>query len=319
MTDVAESGLLPLAHLSLDEQRTLREERVRDAFRKARLDVTVQPIVQSPRDIGARARIKLRTDRSGRLGFHRPGTHEWIQVPLEALARKELVEAAARVEAWTGARGSVELRSDGTRVVVVLEQPPAVDADALGGNVALGNRSLLGSTALDVGGLRVSPLSFYQVNLEVNALVVDMVDEELKRLSPAHLLDLYAGVGNLSARAVARGTPATLVEQDHSSTNDARVNCRGATIAVADAGRIKAGQHFFDVAILDPPRAGAPGVIQKLLVTRPRALIYLSCEPSTLARDVVPALASGYRLTRLQPFDMFPGTDHVETLAVVER
>jgi 23S rRNA (uracil1939-C5)-methyltransferase len=109
------------------------------------------------------------------------------------------------------------------------------------------------------------------------------------------------------------------VEQDRSSTADARVNCRGAEIVVADAGKLKAGAHFFDVAILDPPRAGAPGVIPRLLVTRPRALLYVSCEPTTLARDIAPAVAGGYRVSRVQPYDMFPGTDHVETFVVLER
>jgi 23S rRNA (uracil1939-C5)-methyltransferase len=317
MTDAAEAGLLPLAHLPVDEQLATREERVRTAFRNARLTVDVLPIVPSPRSTGARARMRLRADGRGRLGFHRPGSHEWVQIPLDALARPELVAEAARIEAWAGARGALELRSDGERVVVVLEQAPVVAPPA--GHMTVGGRTLVGDPVLQVGGLRVSPLSFYQVNLEINDAITAAVDQELARLAPNHLLDLYAGVGNLSARAVRRGQAATLIEQDRSSSSDARHNCRGARVVVADASRLRAGEHFFDVAILDPPRAGAPGVLPKLLVTRPRALVYLSCEPSTLARDLQPVVAAGYRVTRVQPYDMFPGTDHVETLVVVER
>ena len=79
------------------------------------------------------------------------------------------------------------------------------------------------------------------------------------------------------------------------------------------------GHRFFDVALLDPPRAGAQGLLQKLVVTRPRAIVYLSCDAVTLARDLRTVVGKGYRVERVQPYDMFPGTDHVETLAVLIR
>jgi 23S rRNA (uracil1939-C5)-methyltransferase len=82
---------------------------------------------------------------------------------------------------------------------------------------------------------------------------------------------------------------------------------------------MKAGEHFFDVAVLDPPRAGAPGVLERLLVTRPRAVVYLSCEPTTLARDLGAVVRAGYRITEAIPWEMFPGSDHVETLVLAER
>jgi 23S rRNA (uracil1939-C5)-methyltransferase len=317
---LVEAGLLPLAHLPRAEQIARAQARAAEALARGRLDVQVAPIVPSPRETGARARLKLRADDRGRLGFHRAGSHDWMQVPLDGLARPEVVAEAARVEAWGGARGEVELRSDGARVVTVLSVAPGRPIDALGvADVAQGARRLAGQPTLRIAGLRVSPLSFYQVNLEINEAIVSRVDAELQRLAPARLLDLYAGIGNLSARSVARGVAATLVELDKSSSGDARANCPGAEVLAQDAGKLKAGERFFDVALLDPPRAGAPGVIPRLLVTRPRAVIYLSCEPTTLARDLGPLAGAGYRFTTVQPYEMFPGTDHVETLVVAER
>ncbi len=320
MESLVEAGLLPLALLPRAEQRARAHARAAEALARGRLDVEVAPIVASPRETGARARLKLRADAAGRLGFHRAGTHDWMQVPLDALARPEVVAEAARIEAWGGARGEVELRSDGVRVTTVLSEAPARPIADLGeANVAQGPRTLAGRPTLRVGGLRVSALSFYQVNLEINEAIVARVDAELVRLAPSRLLDLYAGIGNLSARSVARGVAATLVEVDKHSSADARVNCPGAEVLAQDAAKLKAGERFFDVALLDPPRAGAPGVIPRLLVTRPRAVIYLSCEPTTLARDLGPLAAAGYRFTTVQPYEMFPGTDHVETLVVAER
>jgi tRNA/tmRNA/rRNA uracil-C5-methylase (TrmA/RlmC/RlmD family) len=312
MPTAAEAGVLPLADLPRDEQLARLEARVRDALRKGRIDVDVSPLFPSPRATGSRARVTLKSGPGRRLGFFRPGTHDWVEVPLDEIARPEVVAEAARIEGRVS--GEVEIRSDGDKVAVVLEH-----AADVGGNAYAKGRVLSGDPTLRVDGLRVSPMSFYQVNLEVNARIVADVDELLVRLAPARLLDLYAGIGNLSARAVARGVPATLVELDKWSVGDARVNCPGAEIVKGDAGKIAAGKYFFDVALLDPPRAGAPGVIPTLLTTRPRAVLYLSCEPATLARDLRPALQAGYRVTRVQPYDMFPGTEHVEVLAVLER
>lgn len=324
MTTPASAGVLPLADLSIEEQLARRQARVEEALRRGRIQADVRPIAPSPRAVGARARVKLRAGPEGRLGFFRPGTHEWVEVPLEEVARPEIAAEAARIAGRV--RGACELRSDGARVAVVVEQAADLDGDVFLGDLSddaggrrRRGRVLSGNPTLTIEGLRVSPASFYQVNLEMNTRIVADVDALLQELAPARLLDLYAGIGNLSARAVRRGVPTTLVENDPSSVADARVNAKGAEIVEADAGRLKAGERFFDVLMLDPPRAGAQGLLPRLAVTRPRAILYLSCEPTTLARDLGPVLAQGYRVERVQPYDMFPGTEHVETLVVLLR
>ncbi|MDP2310095.1 MAG: RsmD family RNA methyltransferase [Pseudomonadota bacterium] len=312
------AGILPLADIPYDEQLARREESVRDTMRRGHINADVRPIVPSPLPVGSRARVKLRVGPGGALGFSLPGSHTFVEVPLDELARPEVVAAAAALRGALKA-GEVEVRSDGTKVAIVLDSPAAVP-----GNVWSKGKVLSGHPRLRVLGLSVSPASFYQVNLEVNERIVHDVDQLLQELVPARLLDLYAGVGNLSARAVGRGIPATLVENEKSASADASYNLPAAEVLVQDAGRWVPGHRFFDVAVLDPPRAGAPGLLQKLLVTRPRAILYLSCDPVSLARDLRSvvssgAAAGGYRVERLQPYDMFPGTDHVETLAVLMR
>lgn len=298
---LALAGLLPLDDLPYADQLALREARVATALRNGRLEVDVRPIVASPLQTGARARVKLRGDARGRLGFHKPGSHEMVYPPLERLARPEIVAAAAEVEARGRVRGEIELRSDGQTVA----------ADKANAGLPTG--------ALWIDGLRVSAQSFSQVNLEVNRRVVDDVDQRLQALAPAGLLDLYGGIGNLSVRAARRGTPVVLVEREGAAVGDARLNLKGtgAKVLAKDALRFEPGEAFFDVAVLDPPRAGAPGLLQRIVVTRPRAILYLSCDPATLARDL--GTLKGYRIVEVQPYDMFPGTEHVETLVVLER
>ncbi len=302
--------VLPWHNVPYEEQLDRRQAMVASALQNARITVAVLPVIPSPRVTGSRARVKLRGGPDGTLGFHRPGTHDFVRVPLDAVARPEIVVTAERLESCGGVRGECEIRSDGGRTQVVADHPvPGFGPVAIRGK----------GPPLSVLGLRASPRSFYQVNLEVNERIVDDVDAVLQELAPIAILDLYGGIGNLTARAHRRGTTVTLVENEPSAVDDARHNLHGAAVEKKDAGRFSPGDFFYDVVVLDPPRAGAPALLPKLAVTRPRAILYLSCDPLTLARDIASVIPLGYGVDRVQPYDMFPGTEHVETLVVLTR
>jgi 23S rRNA (uracil1939-C5)-methyltransferase len=303
----------------------------------------------SPRASGYRARISLRTDREGRLGFTRPGTHDFVPAAHAPLARDRINAVLPALPPLRGL-GSLELRTDDERVVLSAWSPrkgkgarnrrnrgasgeTRAQLKALVGaipgldGVALDGGALAGSALLhpEVRGVRlhVGPASFFQVNLEVNATLVAAVVEHVAAAEPAGILDLYSGVGNLSLpMARETGAPVTLIESHPQATADARKAARAAGITVdaraANADRYQAGDAFFDVAVLDPPRAGAKGVLAQLVVTRPRRIVYVSCHAHALARDVREATRAGYRIRHLAVFDMFPQTPHVETLCVLE-
>lgn len=303
----------------------------------------------SPRASAYRARISLRVGRDGQLGFTRPGTHEPLPTAHAPLARAAIQPVLAGLPPLPGL-GGVELRTDDHRVVLSAWSPRkgrgarnrrnqgagAAARELLRGlvgrvpgldGVALDGRPLAGETVLhpQVHGerLHVGPASFFQVNPEVNAALVAAVVEQVQHAAPAGVIDLYSGVGNLSLPlARATGAPVVLIESHPQATADARKAARAAGLAIdaraADADRYQAGDAFFDVAVLDPPRAGARGVLAQLVVTRPRRIVYVSCHAHALARDVREATAAGYRITHLGVFDMFPQTPHVETLCVLD-
>lgn len=317
--DTPLKSILPWVDLPPDEQRAKKRSFVQTALSNRGLNCEVAPVVASPLQRGYRARVKLRSGPGGALGFHQPQSHEFVEVPLEDVAIAPVVELAKELKARGFLKEEAELRSDGKKAVLVLSQvlPKAFrDLPA----VAVNNKHAVGDCFLWIDGLRVSPLSFYQVNLEVNRLIREDVDRWLIDLAPARLLDLFAGMGNLSAKAIARGTPCTLLEKEGSACSDARFNFRGkphVEIIEGNAGKFTSGQTFFDVALLDPPRAGAPGLLPRLALTRPRAILYLSCDPVSLAKDL--GEIRGYDVAAVTPYDMFPGTDHVETLVVLLR
>lgn len=177
--------------------------------------------------------------------------------------------------------------------------------------------------------LRFHPLDFVQVNAEVNAALVARVAEELR---PAgRVLDLYCGLGNFTLAIASRGAAVTGVEGDPRLVERARENARRngldrtARFEAADLSAPDALAPFLaegvDRLLLDPPRSGAAEALRSLAGTRPpERIVYVSCRPESLARDVgwlVRAL--GYRLRTLALADMFPQTSHVETVATLER
>lgn len=313
------AGVLPWIDRPYEEELAFKQQTLSNALRLP----TPPTLHPSPRREGCRARIKLHGE-GGKLGFRQEKSHRLVEGDLSVMARPEIVTAAEALRGVGGFVGEVELRSDGEKVVQAFARPVPGRYLALAPSAVANTHSKHPSgqdAFLHVEGLRVSPQSFYQVNLEVNQQILADVDGWLQELAPSRLLDLYAGVGNLSARAIRRGVPTTMIEREGAATADARHNFRGHSVEILtqDAGKLQAGSVFFDVALLDPPRAGAPGLVQKLLLTRPRALIYLSCEPTNLGRDIAPALQAGYRLASVAGYDMFPGTDHLEALVVLVR
>jgi 23S rRNA (uracil1939-C5)-methyltransferase len=252
------------------------------------------------------------------------------------VARPEINAVLARMPPLPPEVRTVELRSDGNRVVVSLHAPGrgaspdlwAFQPEALGiAGLALNGGPRTGDcrSYLSVAGIdhAHSPSTFFQVNLAVNALLVQRVLEEVRASDPSGVLDLYAGAGNLSLPLAAEGTAVTLMEREGAALADARRTAERHGIPLEtvsqDVARFRGGDLFFDVALLDPPRAGAPGVMEELLLTRPKAILYASCNPKALARDTRPARKAGYTVSSLELFDMFPQTDHCEILCVLRR
>jgi len=183
---------------------------------------------------------------------------------------------------------------------------------------------------LDDYGVEIefAPTDFVQVNGELNAR---LVAHALTLLDPGpsdEVLDLYCGVGNFTlplARVAARVTG---VEGEEALVERARHNARRNTldnvdVHVADLngeiGILPWARRRYDLVLLDPPRAGASGVLPQLPVWRPRRVVYVSCDPATLARDAAVLVQEhGMRLRSAGIVDMFPHTAHVETVAVFE-
>jgi 23S rRNA (uracil1939-C5)-methyltransferase len=172
---------------------------------------------------------------------------------------------------------------------------------------------------------------FAQANAAGNVL---LVAEAMRALGPAgasaggRLLELYAGNGNFTFAAVRQGWVATTVESSLDPVELARRSAREAQVTgvrfiQGDAPRVaeavaREGQAF-DALLLDPPRAGARGIGAVAARSGARRVVYVSCDPATLARDVGELRAAGFLPTEATPVDMFPQTFHLEAVVVLVR
>jgi|GEM_PF-207765 len=174
------------------------------------------------------------------------------------------------------------------------------------------------------GGLRLkmSFRSFMQANWDVFQLLGKTVKEWLGNLKGQRILELYAGTGPLGISLASQGARVTCVEGNPFAIHDAResirvnkiIGCR-LRISSVESYLMTVQSGAYDVILLDPPRAGLNSkILDQLGVLQVPQLLYLSCDAPSFARDIKSLREKGYEIQRMQPFDMFPQTAHLETL-----
>ena len=349
----AQCGGCAYQHLDPAAQAALKESVLRDALRRAGTawegPIVVRP--SPPEGWRTRATLHVEQGRDGvRLGFHREASHDVVDIerclqlsaPMMAGARG-LRDALAARPGLARAVRDVELAEsfDGRRLVASLET--TLDPKEASGAASLGDavpsltglglvagegrrrRFLLlrGDAHVDatVHGLhlRAHVQSFFQANrFLVDALVQEVLDR-----TPAggSVLDLYAGVGLFALPLGRRAEEVRGLELSPNAVEDARANA-------AAAGLSHVRIHSGDVRemaelpprpderiVLDPPRTGAGADVVRMVAARkPASVVYVSCDPPTLGRDLKVFAAEGYAPDSIAAFDLFPDTFHVETV-----
>jgi 23S rRNA (uracil1939-C5)-methyltransferase len=295
-------GGCQLQHLTEAAQREAKVGFVRDALRRIGGADWSGPLPMLAADgFGYRLRARLAA-RGGRLGYHRADSHEVVDVERCPLLVPALDQALAAARA-----ARVPLPRE---LVLAAGDDGVAAAPALPG---LPDREL--RRRVGAHGYRLAAGAFFQANAQLlEALVAAAVPEGGGALA----LDLFAGVGLFTLPLAQRFARVVAIEADPAAVELLRANApANVEVVAADAAVWLARASFAeppDLALLDPPRAGAAGVLPALAAARARRIAYVACDPATCARDLAPLLAGGWRLQSVTALDLFPQTFHVETV-----
>ena len=192
---------------------------------------------------------------------------------------------------------------------------------------------LAGEDRLDeeLGGirLRISPQAFMQTNTEMAERLYGVAVEYAQLGGFERVYDLYCGIGTIGLLLAPRVAEVWGLEIVEDAVADAIANARLNEIENARffAGDVRLALRELvatagrpDVLIVDPPRAGlSQKVVRRMIETGPKRIVYVSCNPTTLAPNAAQLVEAGYALTRVRPVDMFPQTPHIECVALLER
>jgi len=335
-------------HLALEAQREAKRAVVIEQLRRVAglRDPAVPPVRPAPAPWAYRARITLAAE-GRRLGYHRLRSHALVEIDACPIAEPVLAAHLGAARAFADAlraplvRVTIAAAPGGVVLVARTAARPGPADRAATERLLVAQPSVRGAVVTDgevrlvVGDPTVrAPLEpglaievpadvFTQVNPAANQLLVATV-VGLVGAAP-RVLDLYCGAGNFALPLARRGARVRGVERDAAAVaaaraNAARLGLLGATFVAADVATALAAEPpgSADAVVLDPPRAGAAPALGALAALRAPRLVYVSCDPATLARDIRALAAHGYRLGRLELLDLFPQTYHVETVAELQ-
>jgi len=265
-----------------------------------------------------------------KIGYYLPGTHDLLpvtQCPISSPRINEVLTALlemAKEPQWPRFIDAIEVLTNETDVLLNIDSERPVARrffEWCEQRIPGAARGYLEYTA---GGdvYRVSHNSFFQVN---RFLVDRLVEVALEGAVGETALDLYAGVGLFSVNLARRFKQVTAVESGKAAIRDLEFNATRANVALG--GSSESVERFLpgleappDFVLADPPRAGLGKVVtMELLRLEPKAIMIVSCDPSTLARDLGALVAGGYRIDRLRMVDLFPQTFHIESVAHLVR
>ena len=176
---------------------------------------------------------------------------------------------------------------------------------------------------------RISPSSFYQINPEQTEVLYQIAVDFAGLTGKERVLDAYCGIGTIGMTAAGNAKEVIGIELNRDAVRDAVANAslngiRNIRFVNEDAGKfmiqMAARREKADVVLMDPPRSGSTKeFIDSVKVLNPKRVVYVSCNPETLARDLKQFIKNGYFVKKIQPVDMFPFTGHVETVVLMSK
>ncbi len=332
-------GGCQLQHLAYPAQLVFKQQTVVEQLTRVGgfTNPLVRPILPAPAPFNYRNQAQFHLTPEGRLGFRAAQSNALVPIrechllppALADLFTRLHIESAPELDRLTLRLGAEEdalivFESESDAPEIEIDLP--VSAALLrpdGASLALADRAYIVEVVRG-RAFKVSAGSFFQVNTAVAELLVDQVLGALDLRGGETVLDLYSGVGLFSAFIAPHVARLIGIESFEPAVDDAAENLDEFDHVELYCAPVEAVLPLIeapvDAVLLDPPRAGcAPEVVEALIARPAPQIVYVSCDPATLARDAKRLAAGGYALEWAQPLDMFPQTYHVECVAKFAR
>lgn len=303
----------------------IKQEIIVEIFREHNINIDTPEIITDGKDYYYRNKMEysLFWDNNQniiKLAFHERGTHRKIPINTSSIERPEIFEYAKQIIDKLNKRGEEARKYQS--LLLRCNQAGEVSGGLYENNQPHPKFNNLTDKILGYN-YSYSPNGFFQINLPV----YEMALKEIKKhINTDKVLDLYAGVGTIGL-SVAHNKNLTLVEVDKFAFSELKTNCSVFKDNILNTRQaiLAKSEEVLDyiepdqTVILDPPRAGCDKkLINKLNETKPTLIVYLSCNPSTQARDVK-LLLDNYKIKVIKTYNFFPHTPHIENLVVLER
>jgi len=307
-------------HIRYEHQLTLKRRMVIEALESVGgiSSVQVSPVVPSDKTFGYRNHARFTARRDGSLGFVNRDTRRFIRIDECLLMHLGINGLLNQLQGHCGETTQLSIRY-GVNTGEWLIQP-RMKAEAI--PLQTGQKHYY--ETVQGNSFRIGSPSFFQVNISQAERMAGLIRERLGLTGQELLVDAYAGVGTFAVLLAPFAGKVIAIEESASANEDAKHNIQGFSNVklIADKTEKILGElpQQPDCVILDPPRVGClPEAIEALIARPPKRLVYVSCDPRALARDLKMLTSGPFIIEEVLPVDLFPQTHHIECLAVLSR
>ena len=307
-------------HVSYEAQLSAKQDRVIDSLFRVGgfINPNVLPVLPSPDQLGYRNHARFTIKEHGSLGFVNRETHRFVKIDTCMLMHPGINKLLGDLQGHCSETTQLSIRA-GEDTGDYLVQPTLQSTDI---PIVTGQKHYRDS--IQGVEFRVASPSFFQVNNKQASNMALVVKDALNLKGTEVLLDAYAGVGTFAILLAPYASKVIAIEESSAAVADAKVNAENTPNVEFILGKTEEVlgdlDSVPDAVVLDPPRAGCQSAaIDSLLRLYPENVVYVSCDPDTLARDLKMLCSGAYSIDSIQPLDMFPQTHHVENIVILKK
>lgn len=321
-------GGCQLMHIDYNEQLKFKQEKIENIIHKyVKNDLKINPIIKSDKIYNYRNKATFHADNT--IGYYQEKTNKIIKIDNCLLLDDKINNILKNLNKIKLHNDEIIIRSNNKNTLLYYQNNnnnlKKIDAD----NICLKNDIIKGKgyTIEKLNNLQfiISPTSFFQVNTTQTIKLYDKIKEYANLKKNDKVLDLYCGTGTIGIYLSDKCNEILGIEINKEAINNANKNkeinnINNANFIAGDATKIINNTHFKpSIIIVDPPRSGLnKNMIKDLIKFNAKKIIYVSCDPITLSRDLK-ELNKNYSIEIIQPIDMFPNTYHIETIVLLKK